>query len=62
MKFTFAIDYLKVNKLCRIFFAIQPSQKKFAEYASVIGFYKVETNVKFIIFVVVAIHSNVSLK
>ena len=47
VEFTFAIEDLKVNKLCRIFFTIQPSQEKFAEYAFVIGFYKVERNVKF---------------
>ena len=62
VEFIFAIEDLKVNKLCRTLFAIQPSQEKFAEYSFVVGFYKVERNVKFNFLFDVVIYSDVSLK
>ena len=53
MEFIFAIVNLKVNKLRRIFLAIQPCQEKITEYTFAIGFYKVERNVKCLFGVVI---------
>ena len=62
VEFIFAIEDLKVNKLRRTFFAIHPSQEKFAEYTFVTGFYKVERNVKFNFLFHVVINFDISLK
>ena len=62
VELNFAIEDLKTNKLSRIFFAIQQSQEKFAEYTFVIGFYKVERYGKFNFHFGVVIDFNVSLK
>ena len=53
MEFIFAIVNLKVNKLRRNFLAIQPCQEKITEYIFVIGFCKVERNVKCLFGVVI---------
>ena len=61
VEFNFTIESLKNHKIRRIFFAIQQSWKKIAEH-TVIGFYKVERNVKFNFRFGVVINSHVSLK
>ena len=53
MEYIFAIVNLKVNKLRRNFLGIQPCQEEITEYTFVIGFYKVERNVKCLFGVVI---------
>ena len=62
VEFIFTIEDLKVNKLCTIFFAIQPSQERFAEYTFLIGFYKVGRNVKINVLFGIIINFDVPLE